>query len=297
MRGRGTPPRLDAGRLVRSVGVKEKRRFSKNKAPPSVTPAPARARSNRFALNFRASLNGQGRPRAPLPAARHRPLTGQARYPPMQSQPRRMEPALSILYRHDLPHARPGERIGLLGGSFDPPHQGHVQISLEALKRFRLDRVWWLVSPGNPLKARGPAALPRRLEAARDLIRDPRILVTDIEAKIGTRYTSGTLREMFRLYPKAHFVWLMGADNLADFHRWRNWQQIMSALPIGVIARPGSRLAARTSPAAARFRAARLRQDQAERLALLPAPAWCLINVPMSSASSTAIRAKGGWTA
>lgn len=200
-----------------------------------------------------------------------------------------------MIYRHDLPKARPGEVIGLLGGSFDPAHQGHVQISKQALKRFRLDRVWWLVSPGNPLKARGPAEIGRRIDAARALVDDPRIVITDLEARLGTRYTAATLENLFRLYPRTRFVWLMGADNLAEFHRWDRWQWIMLQLPVGVIARPNGRLAARMSPTAARFRFARRREAEAEILAWQNPPAWCLINVPMSDASSSAIRARGDW--
>jgi nicotinate-nucleotide adenylyltransferase len=200
-----------------------------------------------------------------------------------------------MIFRHELPKARPGEVIGLLGGSFDPPHAGHVEISRAALKRFRLDRIWWLVSPGNPLKAHGPAGIGRRVAAARALADDPRITVTDIETRLGTRYTAETLGQLFRRYPGTRFVWLMGADNLAQFHRWDRWDWIMRSVPVGVIARPGARLAARLSPAAARFRSARLRETEAELLALHPPPAWCLINVPMSDLSSSAIRAQGGW--
>lgn len=118
-----------------------------------------------------------------------------------------------------FPNARPGMCIGLLGGSFDPPHAGHVHITREALKRFGLDAVWWLVSPGNPLKTRGPAPLDRRMAAARAIMRHPRVEVTDIEARLGTRYTAETLAALFARYPGVRFVWLMGADNLASFHR------------------------------------------------------------------------------
>ncbi len=197
--------------------------------------------------------------------------------------------------RHAFPHARPGEVIGLLGGSFDPAHDGHAHITREALKRFRLDRVWWLVSPGNPLKAHGPAPMEMRLARAREVIDDPRVTITDIEARLGTRYTAETLERLFALYPRARFVWLMGADNLAGFHHWENWQDIFEALPIGVIARPGDRVTARMSPAARRYRAARLPGGEAGRLADAAPPAWCLINVPMVDTSSSAIRAAGGW--
>lgn len=197
--------------------------------------------------------------------------------------------------RQGLPVALPGMRVGLLGGSFDPAHEGHAHITREALKRFRLDRVWWLVSPGNPLKAEGPAPMARRIEHARQIMRDPRVVITDIEARIGTRYTAETLKALLRLYPGVHFVWLMGADNLAGFHRWDNWEWILDHVPVGVIARPGSGLSARMSRAAARYGGARLHMEAAERLALTPPPAWCFVNVPMRDISSTRIRAEGGW--
>jgi nicotinate-nucleotide adenylyltransferase len=199
------------------------------------------------------------------------------------------------MMRSGLPVARPGMVVGLLGGSFDPAHGGHVHITREALKRLRLDRVWWLVSPGNPLKTQGPAPLDRRMAQARALMHDPRVRVTDIESRFGTRYTAQTLQRLFRLYPGVRFVWLMGADNLSQFHRWDRWQWIMQNVPVAVIARPGARTRARTSPAAARFRFARQHQAAAELLARRDPPAWMLLNVPMSDASSTAIRAAGGW--
>ena len=197
--------------------------------------------------------------------------------------------------RHDFPHAPPGCRVGLLGGSFDPAHEGHAHITREALKRFGLDRVWWLVSPGNPLKAHGPAPLEARLAQARAVMRHPRVEITDLEARLGTRFTAETLDRLFVLYPGVRFTWLMGADNLAEFHRWERWDEIMAAVPVGVIARPGDRGAARTSPAARRFRAERLPAAQSRLLAGHLAPVWCLVNVPMVDASSSAIRAEGGW--
>jgi len=194
-----------------------------------------------------------------------------------------------------LPIARRGQRIGLLGGSFDPPHLGHVHISKAALKRFNLDQVWWLVSPGNPLKADAPAALEKRLVACRKISDHPRIKVTDFEARVGTRYTAETLEGLFARRRGVKFVWLMGADNLAQFHRWQRWNQIMESLPIGVIARPGDRTSARMSKAAKRYEGFRLRGSQSGMLADAPPPAWCFINVPMVDMSSTEIRARGGW--
>ncbi|MGB3407629.1 MAG: nicotinate-nucleotide adenylyltransferase [Jannaschia sp.] len=197
--------------------------------------------------------------------------------------------------RQGFPLAVPGQTIGLLGGSFDPAHAGHAHITREALRRFGLDRVWWLVSPGNPLKARGPAPLERRLAHARQVIQHPRVTVTDIEARLGIRYTAQTIRALLRLYPGVDFVWLMGADNLAQLHRWEDWRTIMDSVPVGVLARPGDRIAARTSRAAKVYRQDRVRAADAHRLGRMEAPAWAFVNVPLNAASSTAIRAGGAW--
>ena len=198
--------------------------------------------------------------------------------------------------RYELPYARAGQVIGLLGGSFDPAHEGHVHITEMALKRFALDRVWWLVSPGNPLKVEGPASMARRLTHARHIMRHPRVEVTDLEARTGTRYTAETLRALKRLYPGVTFVWLMGADNLAQFHLWQDWQQIMATTPVGVIARPGTRGAARNAVAAQCFEGAKLPARASRLLGRSAPPCWCFINVPMSSVSSSDIRARGDWS-
>lgn len=201
------------------------------------------------------------------------------------------------MMRAGLPCARPGMTVGLLGGSFDPAHRGHVHITREALKRFGLDQVWWLVSPGNPLKSKGPAPLGRRMQQARTVMQHPRVRITDIEARLGTRYTADTLRHLFGLYPGVRFVWLMGADNLAGFHLWEDWEWIAEALPIGVLARPGQRISARLSVAASHYRTDKLRGRDALRLARLRPPVWCFVNVPMDETSSTALRASGHWPA
>lgn len=197
--------------------------------------------------------------------------------------------------RHAFPIARPGQIIGLLGGSFDPAHAGHVHITCEALKRFGLGQVWWLVSPGNPLKANGPAALEQRMEHARRVMRHPRVKVTDIEAELGTRYTAQTLAALLPLYPGVRFVWLMGADNLAQLHKWQDWRWIMDTVPVGVLARPGDRISARLSKAARLYAAHRISAQNSQMLGTAEAPAWCFVNVPMSSQSSSAIRASGLW--
>ena len=185
--------------------------------------------------------------------------------------------------------------MGLLGGSFDPAHEGHAHISREALKRFSLDELWWLVSPGNPLKARGPAPLEQRLERARQVMDHPRVKITDFEARAGTRYTAQTLKALMRAYPGVRFVWLMGADNLYQFDQWQDWRWIMESVPVGVLARPGQRIAARHARAADIYRFARLRGRQAPALAQGAAPRWCFVNLPMVDISSTEIRARGGW--
>ncbi|NHF72724.1 nicotinate-nucleotide adenylyltransferase [Paracoccus xiamenensis] len=193
--------------------------------------------------------------------------------------------------RQGFPIATAGQRVGLLGGSFDPAHEGHVRLTEEALKRFGLDRVWWLVTPGNPLKAHGPAPLAERIAFARRIMDDPRVSVTGIEAMLGTTKTVDTIAELQRLYPKVRFTWLMGSDNLVQFPRWDRWREIADRVPIGVLARPGSRLQARLSKAARIMAADRVPDSHAQLLGSTPPPAWVMVDMPLSNASSTAIRA------
>lgn len=197
--------------------------------------------------------------------------------------------------RAGFPKASAGQKVGLLGGSFDPAHEGHAHITRAALKRFGLDAVWWLVSPGNPLKSEGPAPMARRIAAAEAVCRNPRVTVTDLEARIGTRFTAATLGKLMALYPGVHFVWLMGADNLTTFHRWDRWQWILDNVPVGVLARPGHGIAARQSKAAIAYARYRLPAARARALATHAPPAWCYLNVPMVDVSSTEIRARGDW--
>lgn len=196
------------------------------------------------------------------------------------------------MIRAELPFAPRGQVVGLLGGSFDPPHRGHVAITRAALELFALDRVWWLVSPGNPLKVHQPAPLAERIVRARHLMHHPRITITGLEARLGTRYTAQTLDHLQRLYPGVRFVWLMGADNLVQFHRWEDWQRIAQVAALGVLARPGSRLAALRSPAARYLAPYRLPQERGHLLGHVPRPVWCFANLPMVDLSSSAIRAQ-----
>lgn len=182
-------------------------------------------------------------------------------------------------------------RIGLLGGSFNPAHSGHRHISVIALKRLRLDRVWWLVSPQNPLKpVAGMASLEARLQSARHVAAHPRIVVSSPETELQTRFTVDTLSALRRRWPLVRFVWLMGADNLTQLPRWRDWNRIMRLTPVAVLDRPGSGIRALHGKMALRYRANRLPQALAHRLANRPAPAWTFIACRRHSASSTAIR-------
>ena len=188
----------------------------------------------------------------------------------------------------------PKRRIGLLGGSFNPPHEGHRHVSLEALKRLDLDEVWWLVAPQNPLKpVAGMAPLSDRLQQARTYGRHPRICVTALEAALGTRYTADTIAALQRLYPRQCFVWLMGADNLIQFPRWRRWRAIFARVPVAVFARPSFCHGALAGLAAQRFAHARLRPP-ARRLARHHPPAWIFLPVKLDPSSATAIRSRRG---
>jgi len=182
-----------------------------------------------------------------------------------------------------------GLRIGLLGGSFNPAHEGHRHASLLALERLGLDYVWWLVSPQNPLKPeRGMAAFETRLSDAAKFARHPRIKVTGIEAQLGTRYTVDTLVALKRRFPKLRFVWLMGSDNLLQLPRWRHWQGIFALLPVAVVARPGSALTARNAKAATRFRAALV--PPSRHFSVMRTPVWTILDGRRSPVSATGLR-------
>jgi len=189
------------------------------------------------------------------------------------------------------PLAYPGMTIGLLGGSFNPAHGGHMHISRTALKRLALDRVWWLVTPGNPLKSSDALApLAERLAGAVTIACDPRIDITGFEATRPDVFTANTLRFLTRRFPGTRFVWLMGADNLATFHSWQNWKKIAAMAPVAVLDRPGYRFAARASRAAAVLASAYADESDAAGLAFRRPPAWTLLTAPLSPVSSSKIR-------
>jgi nicotinate-nucleotide adenylyltransferase len=184
----------------------------------------------------------------------------------------------------------------LLGGSFNPAHDGHRYISVEALKRLALDEVWWVVSPQNPLKSKeGMAALEARLESARAVARHPRIRVTAIEAELGTQYTIDTVRALGQRYPRTRFVWLMGADNLVQISRWRGWTQIFNTVPIAVFARDSYDSNALSDFAANRFRNARIPARAAKVLAEAEPPAWVFLRIRPHPAAATNLRQSGMW--
>lgn len=186
----------------------------------------------------------------------------------------------------------PGMTVGLLGGSFNPAHDGHAHVAETAMSRLGLDRVVWLVSPQNPLKSTSDMApLAERMASARAAAHGPDMIISDFETRAGTQWTVDTLRALTARHPGVRFVWLMGSDNLAGFHRWRGWTDIMRLMPMAVIARPGSMLESRTAPAAARFAKARVPQEQARLLTSLKAPAWTYLTAPLNPRSSTVIRA------
>lgn len=185
----------------------------------------------------------------------------------------------------------PGMRVGLYGGSFNPAHQGHAHVAETARRRLQLDRVIWLVSPQNPLKSnRETASLEERMEGARRFARGRSMIVSDAEARIGSQYTIDIVRDLKARFPGVHFVWIMGADSLATFHRWRGWTQIMDEVPVAVVSRPWISLKSRSSPAARRFAHARVPIEQAKLTPSSQPPRWVFLTGPLNFQSSTALR-------
>jgi nicotinate-nucleotide adenylyltransferase len=182
-------------------------------------------------------------------------------------------------------------KVGLFGGSFDPAHDGHEHVARAALRRLGLDRVIWLVSPQNPLKAGKPSATRQaRLESARGFARGPSMIVSDAEGRLGAQFTIDTVRRLKARFPRVRFVWIMGADALAGFHRWKQWKAIMDEVPLAIVARPGVGLGGLYAPAAAIFRRHRLPEAAARGLARRDPPAWVYLSAPLNFTSSTALR-------
>jgi nicotinate-nucleotide adenylyltransferase len=190
-----------------------------------------------------------------------------------------------------MPHAEDGMVIGLFGGSFNPPHEGHRLVAKIALRSLGLDQLWWMVTPGNPLKSgRYLAPLAERIALSEAMAEDPRIRVTAFEASLGSTFTAQVLERVKARNSRVHFIWIMGADNLRDFHRWQNWKAIVRTFPIAVVDRPGATLSFLSSTMAKTFDYARVDEQDADLLGRAKAPAWTFIHGPRSILSSTAIR-------
>lgn len=183
-----------------------------------------------------------------------------------------------------------GATIALFGGSFDPPHDGHKLVAKAALRALKVDFVWWLVSPQNPLKDHAPETIATRLEAVRRLADDRRFTVSAEEQQLGTYYAIDTVRALKARHPHVHFIWLIGADNLATMHRWKNWQALMREVPMAVYPRPGAAHKAGLAPAAQSFNRARLADRQAAKLCTYAAPAWVMLSGRQSTLASSALR-------
>ena len=188
-----------------------------------------------------------------------------------------------------LPGPSRGLRIGLFGGSFNPAHDGHVHVAETAMKRLQLDYIWWIVARGNPLKE-SHGSYAARIASARRLVDHPRMRVTDLEEQLGVNYTKDLLEALGQRTKGANFVWIMGADNLAGFHKWGGWKMIAQTVPICVIARPGSGSKARLAKFANTYRSARIDPTDGPLLCHLKAPAWIYLTAPWHPASSTALR-------
>ncbi|MFT3996328.1 MAG: nicotinate-nucleotide adenylyltransferase [Asticcacaulis sp.] len=189
-------------------------------------------------------------------------------------------------------HLEPGMKIGLFGGSFNPAHEGHAHVAETARMRLGLDRIIWLVSPQNPLKSRHETApLSERIRDIRPFA-GPKDIISDFETRINATYTLDTLRALKARYPGVQFVWIMGGDSLASFHRWRGWMQIARMVPMAIVSRPGVLMKSRLSPTARRFAHFRHKEREAKILSRLPAPAWVYLKGPLHNISSTALRAQ-----
>ena len=211
-------------------------------------------------------------------------FTGLARRAPLAGRPQALRLGFDL---------KRGMKVGLYGGSFNPAHDGHAHVAETARRKLGLDRVIWLVSPQNPLKSRHETAdLAERIAGAKALAHGYAMVVAAVETQLGSNYTIDTIRGLKARFPGVKFVWIMGADSLASFHRWRGWTQIMHEVPVAVISRPWISLKSRFSPAALRFARFRRSPQSAIRLANSPTPAWTFLFGRFNFQSSTALRAR-----
>ena len=193
-----------------------------------------------------------------------------------------------------LPYAAEGNRIGLFGGSFNPPHPGHLMVAQTALRRLKLHQVWWLVSPGNPLKShRDLMPIEERVAAVQDLARHPQMKVTAYEKVLGTSYSARTIQQLQLRRPRLKFVWLMGADNLSNFHHWQNWQSIIEGVPVAIVDRPKATLSSLSAHVCQRYGFAQLPEKRADQLPDCAPPCWTILRGPLDETSSTLLRNRG----
>ena len=207
--------------------------------------------------------------------------------PPMTSQIKKKIPLVK------------GQRTGLLGGSFNPAHNGHLHISNLALEHLKLDCVWWMISPQNPLKSvNGMASLDQRMEKACEVAENSNIIVTDVECELGTQYTSNTLPALQKIFPEGHFVWLMGSDNLAQIEQWHQWETIFMTLPVAIFARPAYCNDVEEVKSVKQFSSFQVSEANASTLADMKPPAWAFLKTPLNPESATEIRSRinGDWT-
>ena len=197
------------------------------------------------------------------------------------------------LYSAPSPNTVSGLRIGILGGSFNPAHQGHRFISMAALERLGLDQVWWLVAPQNPLKSEDSLApLKARLDGADKISKEKNIHVLDLEGPLGFEFTVDTLGFLKVQYPETHFIWLMGADCLGELHKWKSWEKIMTSIPLGVFSRPGYEAIALGGKAATHYKKYRVMEEKFKSLVVTEPPAWGYIGIEGQDISGTRLRAK-----
>ncbi|WP_310621620.1 nicotinate-nucleotide adenylyltransferase [Flexibacterium corallicola] len=190
-----------------------------------------------------------------------------------------------------LPHAEAGNTIGVFGGSFNPPHPGHLMVARTALQRVGLDQVWWMVSPGNPLKDHSELlSLDERVARVRQLASHPKMRVCAYEKTLGSAFTAHTVAELKRRRPHLKFLWIMGGDNLAEFHRWRQWREILENLPVIVVNRPGATLSPLFAPMSITYSGARVPEQNARRIKNEEAPAWTFLHGPLDDTSSSSLR-------
>ncbi|AGF74170.1 nicotinic acid mononucleotide adenylyltransferase [Bartonella australis AUST/NH1] len=193
-----------------------------------------------------------------------------------------------------MPHVEKSTIVGLFGGSFNPPHEGHLLVAKSAIRRLHLDQLWWMVTPGNPLKdcTRLPF-LHERMRLSIELVDHPKIRITGFEGNIGSTISAETISYILAHYSGVRFVWVMGADSLVTIHRWHQWRDIVSTLPIAIIDRPSARMSALSSPMARAYRYFRLDERESARLPFMKPPVWTYLHVPLSFQSSTKLRSKG----